>query len=177
MTTRAPIQRFWIPSWKLLHMPIDWERLKLFQELLDNGLDLRVRVTGKSMAPFLRGGEVVTIKKVPFLSLRRGDLVLCRLSDGFTVLHRIIRIMERRNGGFTLQTKGDGRGAPDQAISKHEVLGKVCAIERANPSGRCRVSDMESKLWRITNCQLAWISLANPRFPVLSRLVQRILSF
>jgi hypothetical protein len=106
-----------------------------------------------------------------------GYMVLCRLNDASAVLHRIVRIRKQGNCGFALQTKGDGLGAPDLAISGHEVLGKICAIERKKPAGRCRVNDMESKLRQITNFQLTWISLAKPRFPVVSRLVQKILSF
>ena len=47
----------------------------LFADILNKGLNLRLKVTGRSMQPFLRGGETVTIKKVPCSELRRGDLI------------------------------------------------------------------------------------------------------
>ena len=67
------------------------ELLRLFEDILDKGADLRVKVTGRSMSPYLRGGEVLTIRKWPCCSLERGDLVLCRNSFDRPVLHRLIR--------------------------------------------------------------------------------------
>ena len=52
----------------------------LFEDILNAGSRLRVRVTGRSMAPFLGGGETVTLKQVPFTSLHRGDLILFKNS-------------------------------------------------------------------------------------------------
>jgi signal peptidase I len=156
-------------------MALDFERLDLFQELLERGLCVRVRATGRSMQPFLQGGEVVTIKKVPVFSLRRGDVVLCRFSDGFALVHRIIRIWRQDNGRFTLQTQGDGLLAPDQVTSDQEVLGKVCVIERMSPAGGCLVRNIESKAWQIISRFMAWMSLIRPKFPVLGRLIYKLI--
>jgi signal peptidase I len=156
-------------------MALDFERLHLFQELLDRGLSLRVKATGMSMSPFLHGGELLWIRKVASSSLRRGDLVFCRSSEGFALIHRIIRIWQEGNGECTLQTKGDALGAPDQAASERQVLGKVFLIERMNSTHGCRVIDMESKVWRAINRLMAWISLISPRKLVPGRLVYKIL--
>ena len=40
------------------------EKLTFFEDILDKGLTLCVKVTGRSMSPFLQGGEILTIKKV-----------------------------------------------------------------------------------------------------------------
>jgi len=45
--------------------------LGLFEEVLNNGTDLRVGVTGRSMMPFLRGGEVLTIRRMPRIIQKR----------------------------------------------------------------------------------------------------------
>ena len=46
--------------------------LRLFEDILQNGTDLRVRVTGRSMMPFLKGGEVLTIRQTPSLLFEKG---------------------------------------------------------------------------------------------------------
>ena len=68
------------------------EKWRLFGEILNAGSALRVKVTGMRMAPFLRGGEILTLKKVDCSLLRRGDLILFRNAAGYSILHRIVRI-------------------------------------------------------------------------------------
>ena len=104
--------------------------LSLFQDMLNSGSDLRVRVTGRSMAPFLRGGEILTLRKVPPSSLKKGDLIFFRNRDGYPTLHRIIRAIRRKSGVDLFQTKGDALVALDLPIPYPEVLGKVYRIER-----------------------------------------------
>ncbi len=78
------------------------------------------------MVPFLRGGEVLTIRKVPYSFLKRGDLILFRNSHGKAVIHRIIR--KKKCG--RVQTKGDAAISLDEPVREDDVLGKVCEIER-----------------------------------------------
>jgi hypothetical protein len=156
-------------------MAVDLERLHLFQELLDRGLSLRVEATGRSMRPFLQGDELLWIKKVAFSSLRRGDLVFCRSDEGVALIHRIIRIWQECDGEFALQTQGDALGTPDQIAWEHQILGKLFLIERMNPTGSCRVIDMETTMWRTLNRFMAWNSLISSRKSVPGRLVCSIL--
>ena len=70
--------------------PADAELTGLFEEILNRGSYLRVEVTGKSMAPVLRSGDIVTIVKVTPASLRVGDLVFYKNGLGLPVLHRLL---------------------------------------------------------------------------------------
>jgi signal peptidase I len=99
--------------------------------MLDRGLSLRVKATGRSMMPFLRGGEILTIKKVSSASLRKGDLLFFKNSHGHPVLHRIIR-KKRAQKSFIFQTKGDALREVDEPVLAECVLGKACTIEKSH---------------------------------------------
>jgi signal peptidase I len=105
------------------------EKWRLFEDILKNGSALRVKVTGRSMTPFLRGGEILTLKKADCSSLKRGDLILFRNTAGYSILHRIVRVKLGRNGATSFQTKGDALIAFDDPVQENEILGKVCRIE------------------------------------------------
>jgi signal peptidase I len=124
--------------------------LGLFEAVLKTGADMRVRVTGMSMAPFLKGGEVITIKKVHPSDLRKGDIILFKNQHGLPVVHRIVRKINS-NSEMMLQTKGDSVIVPDEPIHYADVLGKATKIEKDSSAGIIEVLDMESIRWRLLN--------------------------
>jgi signal peptidase I len=145
-------------------------RLGLFEEVLAHGADLRVRVTGRSMVPFLRGGEVVVVRKVACSSLRRGDIIFFRDREGFPVVHRIVG-RERRghqDGGF--RTKGDALCLPDEPVREGDILGMVCAVESDHA-----FRNLETVSWRGANYLLALFSLFSSRLSVAVTTVRHAL--
>jgi signal peptidase I len=135
----------------------------LFEDILNRGLSLRVKVTGRSMAPFLKGGEVLTIQKTALSSLRKGDLLFFRDANFHPVIHRIISRQLRSDGQFIFQVKGDAVGACDAPVRGAEVLGKACKIEDMNTVIGIKHIDMESPFWKNINYLLATINLAESR--------------
>lgn len=127
----------------------------LFADVLNRGLGLRVRVTGGSMRPFLRGGEIVTIKKVPCSELRRGDLIFFNSPDGVLVLHRLVRKKLGDGGAHIFQTRGDGLTAFDEEIHESNILGRVLLIERPAQAGKTTHINMDSLLYRCVNFSIA----------------------
>jgi signal peptidase I len=126
------------------------EICSFFEELLNNGLELRVRVTGRSMWPFLKGNEILTIKKVTLSSLQIGDLILFKDSSGMPILHRIIKKSRIGDYQFYFYTKGDSLLALDDKVSGNEVLGKVCGIVIIYDT-QTQTINMESYMWRTIN--------------------------
>ena len=126
-----------------------------FADILNRGLSLRVKVTGRSMRPFLMGGEIVTIKKVPCSELRTGDLIFFDSSQGVLVLHRLVRKKLSDSGAHIFQTRGDGLMAFDEEIDGRSVLGKVLRIERPEQSGKTTDIDMNSMFYRCINFSIA----------------------
>jgi signal peptidase I len=118
---------------------------QLFADLLEKGHDLRLRVEGRSMYPFLRGGDVVTLRRVPVTALRRGDLVLFRSAPYRSLLlHRILTVGGVGEGA-TVRTRGDNLLQADRSVAGGEVLGRVVRVERA---GRGEPIELESARWR-----------------------------
>lgn len=128
----------------------------LASELLDIGKDLRVRVTGVSMKPFLKTGDVVTIRKTPVTALRAGDIVFCRNDAQTMSLHRLLKIQKQSSsGGMILYTKGDAVNRMDLPLGSDRCLGKAVFIERAGPDGKAALVDLESRDARMANRFLA----------------------
>lgn len=100
----------------------------LIEDLLSSGLDARIEVTGASMRPLLRGGEIVTVERADPESLAPGELVLCRSGAGRLVLHRLVRV---RGAGAQRRwwTRGDALMACDEPFAAGRVLGRVTRIE------------------------------------------------
>ena len=138
------------------------ESSELFADILANGLSLRVQVTGGSMAPFLKGGEILTIRKDPSSLLRVGDLIFFRDSDGFPVLHRIVR-KARKKDMAVFQTKGDALLSIDDPVCEPDILGKVWAIERMDADGKAVHIDMESFMQKGINYFFAVKGLCKSR--------------
>jgi len=140
------------------------EICSFFKDMLDSGLTLRVRVTGRSMAPFLKGNEILTIRKVAVTSLKIGDLILFKDRSGSPVLHRIVLKQRIGNDQFSFRTKGDALLAPDDAVNSSEVIGKVCKIEQyLADKGMYRI-DMEFSRWRIINYLTALTGFGKSKF-------------
>jgi signal peptidase I len=134
------------------------ETYNLFAEVLRTGTSLRVKVTGRSMIPFLRGGEFLTIRKVSSSRLRVGDLIFFKNREGSPVLHRIVRKNNSAGEDMAFHTKGDALYTCDDPVRGYDILGKVFSIEKS-AKGRTKHIDMESFLWSKINYFLALVSL------------------
>jgi hypothetical protein len=95
----------------------------LLTDLLRGGLAVRLAVTGHSMTPFVRAGDVVTI--TPRLRPTLGDVVAFAPDAGRVIVHRLVA---RPDGRLLL--RGDAAAAPDPPIGDDEVLGVVTLVER-----------------------------------------------
>ena len=104
-------------------------QLELLRGLLAEGFDVELRVTGSSMAPFIVGGDLVTVspcKMSPRASvpIKIGDIVAF-VAGGRLVIHRLVA----RSGG-RLVARGDAAGRPDEPVEADDVLGTVTRILR-----------------------------------------------
>lgn len=107
--------------------------------LLKQGSSVTLRVTGKSMYPFL----VPTRDKVllcPDRSVRIGDIILVGTAAKEFVLHRIYGM-----GMNTLLLMGDGNQSQMEVCSRDAVLGKVVRMTRKGHEVDCS-SQMERLL-------------------------------
>jgi len=122
------------------------QRFTLIRELLEKEISVRVRVTGNSMTPFIRSGDVVVLKRVSWIRLSVGDIVFFKHPDGRSLLHRLIRIFPGTDNNLFFQTQGDNRIRCDTQIPESNLAGKVFIIERSDG----RIRNLEHIFFRST---------------------------
>lgn len=91
-------------------------------EVLASGAAVEFRAEGDSMHPSIRSGELLIVDRVDPSAIRRGDVVLARLTRGLTA-HRVVRMT--RDGRFI--TRGDNAPATDEPFTAGQLLGRVRA--------------------------------------------------
>lgn len=92
--------------------------------LLRHGSGVRLGVTGHSMTPFVRKGDVLTIEPPLGRRLSLGDVVLCA-PDRRLVAHRIVGWR-----GELVRLRGDLAPTEDATLAPADVLGVVTRVER-----------------------------------------------
>ena len=99
--------------------------LGMLRELIEEGKDVSVTVTGGSMTPFLihRRDSVILS---PAGDVRRGDVVLYRRDCGTYVLHRIIR----RAADGTYVLCGDAQTVVEKGVRRDQIFAVVTAVRR-----------------------------------------------
>ena len=94
--------------------------------VLAEGKPFRFRAPGLSMSPFIRDGDVVTIRPLGSRPPRTGAIAAFLYpGTGKVAVHRIIR---EKSGRFLL--KGDNVPAIDGSLPLDMILGTVSRVER-----------------------------------------------
>lgn len=76
------------------------------------------------MKPTLDESSVVTIERVGFAELRRGDIIIYRNSAGVPIIHRLYE-----QHGTRWLVLGDNNSSIDmEAVTASNFVGRVCAI-------------------------------------------------
>ena len=99
---------------------------------------LRLEVSGDSMRPLLRPGDVVVVQPADPSALQAGEVVVAQQS-GEWITHRLVTVDQR---GFL--THGDNTRFADEAVSADQLVGRVIAIERAD-----EIIDLQQPRWRV----------------------------
>ncbi len=101
---------------------------QLCASLLKQGLNVRVRVSGTSMAPILTSDDVVSLAPVTPEQLRIGDIVFIQDSLRGFYLHRLIRCFTCDSESL-FQTRGHGQWRLDNPVTADQILARVINIE------------------------------------------------
>lgn len=136
---------------------------ELFSEagrLLSDGKEVTILARGNSMLPFIRGGvDKVTLASVPAADgqggggvqgtqagISPGDILLCEISPGHFVLHRLVSI-----DGELLTLMGDGNLRGTERCTRAHVIARAVRIIRPDGSSAVCCSPPElrkARLWR-----------------------------
>ena len=108
------------------YLTVDMEELEeLLREVLPLGATVPLRVTGNSMAPFLKEGRDKVVLGQLDRNPRVGDIVLYRRNSGEYILHRVKAVK-----GSTYTMIGDGQQHPEPGITRDQCLARVLWAER-----------------------------------------------
>jgi len=100
-------------------------RIALFIDLLNRFGEARFHVSGSSMLPSVRPGDILTVRQCDARDARVGDIALfTRHSRLFT--HRVVA-----HSGGSLVTQGDAIPTPDPVVTESEFLARVVSVNRA----------------------------------------------
>jgi signal peptidase I len=99
----------------------------LLQLLRAHGVT-RFRALGSSTNPWIRKGDILTIRRVDPAAIRRGHVVFYR-SGGSLFAHRVVGKVQGQNE-LLLVTRRDAVPSPDAPVAASQVLGRVIWIER-----------------------------------------------
>jgi signal peptidase len=83
-------------------------------------------VSGVSMEPTLRPGDVVITRDTPASEIVPGDIIRFRVGGSY-ILHRVIEV-ETSEGRPVFVTRGDANNTLDPAVLESQVEGKVVAV-------------------------------------------------
>jgi signal peptidase I len=97
---------------------------------------VRMLVSGASMVPALRPGDLITVESASAGEISPGEIVVFELS-GRLVVHRVVA----KTGNLReplLATRGDRTRREDPLVSSVKIFGRVTQIERGNRRVRPR---------------------------------------
>lgn len=103
--------------------------LDLGEQLLSRGGSVRVEVTGTSMRPAIKSGDIVVGEPLLEGTAEPGEVVALRTEAGQPVVHRVVA-RRRRAGRWLLVTTGDAAGGLDSIVPESDALARVVATER-----------------------------------------------
>lgn len=133
------------------HEAYDRAGCELAAEILRRGRDVRIRVTGTSMAPALWPSDVIAVRPAADWPPSIGDLAVY-VRNGRLVVHRVVEMAE--NGGAPRWIiRGDALADRDAAVTSAEMLGVVAGTVRDDGSIR-PISQAPSAAHRMLACAI-----------------------
>lgn len=101
----------------------------LAAELLGAGRAIRFSARGSSMSPFIRDGDIVTVRPARAADLRPGSVALFVRPDGEVMLHRVLGLDQRANPPVII-ARGDARTGPCDTFVPDGLLGQAASARR-----------------------------------------------
>lgn len=92
----------------------------LVAEMLHQGETVRISVQGQSMLPFFQSGSSITLRPIQEGDIQVGHVVLGETTGNHFVVHRIIKVEEKK-----VILLGDGNVIGTETIPKEKIHGIV----------------------------------------------------
>lgn len=126
-------------------------------EILSQGKQVRLTVTGSSMYPFLRENiDSVELSAGSFYQLRKGDIVLIKRGNGQFILHRVL--LKKADSFFIV---GDAQQWVEGPLYEEQLIAIASAIYRKDFRISCY-----GRLWRLSS--FIWLKMLPYRETLIS---------
>lgn len=101
------------------------EYLSVLKELVEQGQEVRLLISGSSMAPFLIHNRDVVFFKKPTRELKKGDIVFFQRKNGRFIMHRIRKV--KRDGYYIV---GDNQVLIEGPVDREQIFAIVTKVVR-----------------------------------------------
>lgn len=101
------------------------EYVSVLRELVEQGREVSLIISGSSMSPFLIHERDVICFKKPDRELRRGDMVFYQRDSGQFVMHRILRVKPE---GFYII--GDAQTEIEGPVRREQIFALITKVKR-----------------------------------------------
>lgn len=98
---------------------------RLIEVLLQDGLSVEIRVTGSSMSPFIRPGDVIVLDPPGPHPVRVGDVLGFLRGPSRLAIHRVVA----KHGNAPV-LRGDGAQVDDGSVMPEAIVGRVRSVLR-----------------------------------------------
>lgn len=102
------------------------EYLPIIRELLEEGNEVPLTVSGNSMSPFFIHYRDKVLLSPPGKILKKGDIAIFQRKNGQFILHRICRVTKDNQYFFV----GDAQTQIEGPIARGQIFGQVTAVRR-----------------------------------------------
>lgn len=100
--------------------------MSVLRELLSQGKEVPLMITGSSMSPFLVHERDEILISPPDGIWKKGDLAFFQRKNGHYVMHRIVKVASNGDCFFI----GDGQMVTEGPICPEQIFGKITAVKR-----------------------------------------------
>ena len=100
--------------------------MPVLQDLLSQGKEVSITITGNSMSPFLVHGRDKIMISPPDGVWKKGDMAFFVRANGKYIMHRICRV-EKNGDCFFI---GDAQQYIEGPIAPEQIFGKITSVQR-----------------------------------------------
>lgn len=101
------------------------EYVSVLKELVEEGREVSLLISGSSMSPFLIHQRDYIYFKKPDRKLRKGDMVFYQRASGQYVMHRIYRI--KKNQYYMI---GDAQSEIEGPLCEEQIFARITKVKR-----------------------------------------------
>lgn len=95
-------------------------------DLLKQGKEVSIVITGNSMSPFLVHGRDEILIAPPNGAWKKGDMAFYRRENGQYVMHRICKVLDESS----YEMVGDAQRMIERPVFSSQMFGKITSVKR-----------------------------------------------